>query len=168
MFQVGNKIRYGQAGVCRIEEIRSMQFGGEEQDYYVLMPLFKPGSLLYVPTQNSELVEKMLPLLTAEQIHQIVRDVKSRPVQWERSFRLRSENAKKALSSGDRRDALYLIKTIYSHKKEIAAEGKRIHTTDDYFLKDAENLIYFEFSVVLQKEYDKIAESIRSELETSL
>lgn len=163
MFQKGDTVRYGQAGVCRVEEIKRMKMGGEEQDYYVLMPLQKAGATLFVPCANEALVSKMLPPLTPDQIEAVVHDVREKSPEWIRDFRRRSEASKKALSSGDRRDALYLIKNIYAHKLDILGEGKRIHTTDDYFLKDAENLIYFEFSYVLGEEMQDVAERFRKE-----
>lgn len=167
MFQVGKNVRYGQEGVCRIDRIGTMDFCGEKQDYYVLEPLFKPGALLYVPVKNSVLVGKMRPLLTIEEVEAVICDVLERKAEWVRDFRLRSNIAKKALASDDRADALYLIKNILFHKKENEKEGKKVHTTDDCFLKDAENLIYFEFSVVLNQDYEQIANQIRRKLENS-
>ena len=163
MFQTGDTVRCGQAGICRVEEIKRMKMVGEEQDYYVLMPLCKSGAMLFVPCANESLVAKMLPPLTREEIEEVVNDVRDRSPEWIRDFRRRSESSKKALSSGDRREALYLIKNIYAHKAEILGEGKRIHTTDDYFLKDAENLIYFEFSYVLGEDMQSVADFFRKE-----
>lgn len=164
MFQVGDTVRYGQSGICKIEEICDMTFGGTTQCYYVLMPLFKTGSMVYVPVENMELVSRMLPPLTQEEVDAAIRTVREKKVEWIRDFRRRSEFAKKALSSGDRTEALYLIKSIYHHKKEILGQGARIHTTDDYFLKDAETLIFNEFSFVMDRSYEDIAAEVRSVL----
>ena len=161
MFRVGDTVRYGQSGVCKIQDICDMTFGGKTQCYYVLMPLFKAGSVVYVPAENPELVSRMLPPLTEEELAAAMQSVQEKEVEWIRDFRRRSEFAKKALSSGDRTEALYLIKSIYHHKKEILGQGARIHTTDDYFLKDAEILIFTEFSFVLNRSYEDIAEEIR-------
>lgn len=161
MFRVGDTVRYGQSGVCRIEEIRDMTFGGMTQSYYVLMPLFKTGSVVYVPCENEILSAKMLPPLTKKEVREALRLVREKEVEWIRDFRRRSEFAKKALSSGDRTEALYLIKSIYHHKREVLGQSARIHTTDDYFLKDAETLIFTEFSFVLNRSYDDVAAEVR-------
>ncbi len=161
MFQVGDIVRYGQSGVCKIQEISDRTFGNVTQSYYVLTPIFKSGSLVYVPVENETLVEKMLPPLTKEEVAEVISLVREKEVEWIRDFRRRSDFAKKALSSGDRSEALYLIKSIYHHKREILGQGARIHTTDDYFLKDAETLIFTEFSFVLDKSYEDIAAEIR-------
>lgn len=154
MFEKGTVVRYGQTGICRIEDITPLKLTGAEQEYYILMPLFKAGALLYVPCENADLVGRMLPPLTPEQIREALSDVRERKAEWTRDFRRRSEESKRALGSGDRRDALYLIKNIYLRKREILGEGKRIHTTDDYFLRDAENLLYNEIAYVLEKDYE--------------
>ena len=164
MFQTGDTVRYGQAGICRVEEIKKMKMGGEEQDYYVLMPLFKSGAVLFVPCGNETLVAKMVSPLTRDEIEAVVRDVRAQKPEWIRDFRRRSEASKKALASSDRRDALHLIKNIYAHKADILGEGKRIHTTDDYFLKDAENLIYSEIAYVQNKEYAVVEKEVKAAL----
>lgn len=161
MFQVGDTVRYGQAGICRILEIRRMELVGEEQEYFILTPTFKSGSVLYVPCQNQDLVARMLPPLTSKEADEVLADVVAMEPVWVRDFRRRSDTSRKALQSGDRRDSLYLIKNIYSYKKDLLGEGKRIHTTDDYFLKDAENLIFHEFSVAWQMEYKDVANKVK-------
>ncbi len=161
MFQVGDRVRYGQAGVCRVEEIRLMNLGGQEREYFVLTPLYRSGTVVYVPCENRELVDRMLPLLTPDQALEILAEVTEKETEWNRDFRSRSDEAKKALVSGDRREALFLIKNIYAHKRVLIGEGKYVHTTDDCYLRDAEELIFHEFSLVLGKEYREISDMVR-------
>jgi len=127
--------------------------------------LYRSDSSLYVPCDNPELTGKMLPPLTPDQIRETVAQVKEMPASWVRDFRQRSEASKKALSSGDRVEVLFLMKNIHCHKKDAAGEGKRIHTTDDYFLKDAENLICHEFAFVLNQEVSAVLSELKKELE---
>ena len=141
-----------------------MKVADTERDYYVLQPLMRIGTLHFVPCENRELVERMLPPLTPEEAREALARAKSRRPEWIRDFRRRSELSRKTLNSGDRSEVLTLIKNICAHKNEILKEGKRIHTTDDYFLKEAERLIAFEFSQVLSRDYDEVLEWIRAEL----
>ena len=83
---------------------------------------------------------------------------------WIRDFRSRSEFCKKALSSGDRTDALILIKNYYHHRNQTVGEGKRLQTSDDYFLRDAEQLVFHEFSYVLGKDYEEVAREVREQI----
>lgn len=162
MFQIGDTVRYGQAGVCTVQEIREMTISGTAQRYYVLLPLFKTGSLVYVPMENKELVGRMLPPLTREEADAVLKAVREQKAEWIRDFRRRSEFAKKALSSGDRTEAMLLIKSIYAHKKETMGVSARVHTTDDYFLKDAEALIYSEFAYAYGRSVEEVSAELRA------
>jgi len=164
MFQLGETVRYGIAGLCCIQEICTMKVGSQQQDYYVLKPLLKAGALVYVPVANEDLVAKMLPPLTAREAEEALEAVSKMEPEWIRDFRKRSELSKKALNSGDPCAVLYLMKNICAHKSSSIGDGKRIHTTDDYFLKDAENLIFTEFSHVLEKDAEETAAYVRKKL----
>lgn len=164
MIRIGECIRYGQSGICKIREILPRDFAGEVRDYYVLEPLYRNGSVVYVPCDNADLIHKMLPPLTEDEIEEAFHRVEAMPSEWIRDFRRRSETAKRALSSDDRADALFLIKNIYAHKKDSVGDGKRIHTTDDYFLKDAENLIACEIAYVCSIPFEEALARIRARL----
>jgi CarD family transcriptional regulator len=163
MAKIGELVRYGQSGVCRIDEIRTMKTLDREQEYYILTPLFKASSVLYVPCENAELVAKMRPLLQKEEIEPLVKEAKERKTEWIRDFRRRSDLSKKALSSSEPIELLLLIKTICEHRKE-EAEAKRVHTTDDYFLRDAEMLLYSEIAFVAKAEMDEVKKKIKTAL----
>lgn len=168
MLQVGETVRYGQTGLCRIVEMRQMEMGGETREYFVLTPLAKEGDFLFVPADNEDLVGKMLPPLTEKEWESVFADVRAMEADWIRDFRRRSDFSKKALNSGDRREPLFLIKNILLHRKEITTEGKRIHTTDDYFLKDAENLIYFEYAKLRGITIEEAKEAVLNAIELDL
>lgn len=161
----GSFVRYGQVGICEITDVTTTDQFGEKNRYFVLTPLYKTGSVVYVPCDKKELVAKMLPPLTPEETEDAILRAKSTPATWIRDFRKRSEASKRALSSPDRADAILLIKSILIHNKEIMGEGKRIHTTDDYFLRDAEALIGNEFSFVLNRPREEILQEIITRLE---
>ena len=161
VFRVGQRVRYGQAGVCEIREIARLDMGAGAASYYVLSPLFKRGSTVYVPCDNAELTGRMSPLLTPEEIHSVLKRAETEERAWNRDFRKRSEESRLALQSNDRLDALLMIKSILAHKKELVRQGKHIHTTDDYFLRDAEQLVYNEIAFVLNKSFDEVENHVR-------
>ncbi len=161
MANIGEVVRYGQAGLCRIDGECEKEMAGKKCPYLMLTPLFKEGSAVFVPMENEELMERLCPPLTENEIEGLLAKVLTAETEWIRDFRKRSDYAKRALASSDRLEALLLIKTIYDHRKETAG-NLRIHTTDDYFLKDAEHLIYSEFSYVLKEDYQALATRIRT------
>lgn len=161
MPKIGETVRYGQSGLCKIEGTCEKEITGEKHSYFMLSPLYKKGSTVFVPCSNEELVQKMCQPLTSEEIETVLARAAETETEWIRDFRRRSEMAKKALSSCDRVDALLLIKSIYARRKEMQGKGVRVHTTDDYFLKDAENLIYSEIAYVQSKSYEQVEREVK-------
>ena len=163
-FKPGQVVRYGQAGVCEIREIAKMESGTGTASYYALSPLFKNGSAVYVPCDNETLTARMCPLVTPAEIDDLLARAEAAPCPWNRDFRKRSDESRRALLSPDRLDALVMIKSILAHKQELIRSGKNVHTTDDYFLRDAEQLIYHEFAYVLQKPFEEVEQHVRDRL----
>ena len=162
MPKIGETVRYGQSGLCKIDGKCTKEIAGEQQEYFMLTPLFKKGSTVFVPCANEELVQKMCPPLREEEITVLLSRAAEEEIEWIRDFRRRSEVSKKALSSCDRLDALLLIKSIYAHRKEMQGKGTRVHTTDDYFLKDAEQLVYSEIAYVQNKDYEEVEQTVKA------
>ena len=73
MYSVNEKIHYGGSGVCVIQEIATMRFGRTRERYYVLKPVYQNSSLIYVPVENQQLVSKMRPVLTREEVDRLIR-----------------------------------------------------------------------------------------------
>ena len=57
-----------------------------------------------------------------------------------------------------------MIKAIRLHKTEREESGKRLHQSDEAFLKEAEALIYEEFAVVLGIEPVEVLDYIMDEI----
>ena len=154
MLKIGETVRYGQSGLCIVQEKCEKEIAGIRQEYYVLAPFSKKGSMVFVPCDNKTLVEKATPLLNKEEIADLVKWVLASTTEWIRDFRRRSEFSKKALSIQD----LVGFGTLRNEE----GTSPRVHTTDDYFLRDAENLIYSEFAYVYGVEYKEVEEKMRS------
>ena len=106
----------------------------------------------------------MAPVLQKEEIGELIARARAQETLWNCDFRRRSEFSRRALASSDRLEALMLIKTIYQRKKDLAKEGKDLHTTDAYFLRDAEFLLYHEFAFVLEKSFEEVSHEVKKAL----
>lgn len=42
-----------------------------------------------------------------------------------------------------------MLQALFLHKKEREAEGKRLHMSDEHFMKDAEQILHNEWQYVL-------------------
>ena len=52
MLKIGETVRYGQSGLCTVQEKCEKEIGGEVQEYYVLIPFSKKGSMVLSPAET--------------------------------------------------------------------------------------------------------------------
>ena len=149
MFQVNDVIIYGTQGVCKITGTEEKALSGTKKTYFVLKPVSDHGATIFVPTDNVLALKKMRPLLTKEEIDQLIDSMPGENGEWITNENERREHYKSILAKGDHLELIKMIKAIYAHKKQREAEGKRLHMSDERFFKDAEQILYHEFQYVL-------------------
>lgn len=149
MFQVNDVIVYGTQGICKIAGAEEKSDGGKKKTYFVLKPVSDPGSTIFVPTDNELVLRKMRRLLTKDEIHKLIDFMGSENVFWEENENARKELYKNVLAEGDHLELIKMLKSIYAHKAQREAEGKRLHMSDERFFKDAEQILHSEFQYVL-------------------
>ena len=126
-YKEGDVVVYGSQGICRITGTEKMRVGGKSTVYFILNPVYRKNSKIFVPSDNEKLMEKMHSVIEKDEIDNV-------------------------------------IKTIRLHKTEREESGKRLHQSDEAFLKEAEALIYEEFAVVLGIEPVKVLDYIMDEI----
>ena len=151
MYNIGDKVVYGAFGVMEIVDITTETFGDVSKKYYVLKEYSsKSTSLTYVPLDNEALVEQLKPLLTREEIIEVIKASKvAEPLEWIEDNRARSEFYKKLLGTSDRLKLLCMIDAVYKTGIRREAEGKKNYIADENSMHKAEKLISIEFSLVL-------------------
>ena len=157
---------YGKTGVCCVVDRKVVEFsapGGEE--YYVLSPNNDPRSLVYVPCQNEQLLARMRPLLSKEEIDTLLDNACLQPLAWPEDKAERQIVFREMLSGGDRGELLRLIRCLYEKRQEKQAAGKRLSSADESLLQDSIRLLEQEFSHSLGLTRSQVAEYIRERLE---
>ena len=149
MFQTNDVIVYGAQGVCRIAGTEEKIISGKKKTYYVLHSIHDGGSVTYVPTDNPLVLQKMRKLLTREEIHCLMDSMSREAPIWVDNELQRKELYKAILAKGDHRELIGMLQSIYAHKQQREAQGKRLHMSDERFFKDAEQLLFNEFQYVL-------------------
>lgn len=149
MFQINDMVVYGSQGICKITAIEEKSVGGAKKAYFILKPLKDQGATIYAPTNNEVVLKKMRRLLTVSQIHGLIDAMPDEKIIWIDNVNERKEYYKKLLAGGDPAALIQMIKTLYAHKKEREAAGKRLHVMDENFFRDAEQILYNEFQYVL-------------------
>ena len=165
MFQVGDTILYGANGVCKIKEITDKTFGENKKTYYCLQPLSNENTVIYAPVNCTELTSKMRRVLSAEEVHDIIRIISYEEPIWYEDEAERKEKYHEIISDGDRINLGKMIKALYFHQQKQQANGKKLHQTDERFFKEAERILYEEFAVVLHINPEEVLPYIMTQLE---
>lgn len=149
MFQQGSLVVYGMHGVCTIIGLENRTVNKKPVEYYVLEPVKQSDDRYYVPTQNAAAVAKMRPILTKEQLETLLSSPEAAKDAWITDENQRKQCYRELITSGDRAALLSMVKALHIHKNAQLAQGRRLHLCDENFLRDAENLLGGEFSLVL-------------------
>ena len=167
MFKVNDVVVYGTQGVCEIVGIEEQKIGGEIKKYFVLKPKSDKGATCYVPTWNEKAWSKMRKVMTKEDVDALIDSMPNQKPIWIENENERKEAFKKILASGDHIAIISMVQSIFLHKQQREAEGKRLHMSDEYFMKDAEQLLYHEWQYVLNVDKDGLMSYIFARIEAS-
>lgn len=149
MFKVNDVVVYGAQGVCEIVGIDERKTDGTSKAYFVLKPMDDRGSTFYVPTWNEKALAKMRSVMTKQDVDALIDTMSGRKTTWIENEKDRKEAYRSILASGDRGAVISMVQALYIRKKEREAEGKRLHMSDEHFMRDAEQLLFNEWQYVL-------------------
>lgn len=149
MFKINDVVVYGSQGVCEIVDIDEKKIDGASKSYFVLKPKADRGATIYVPTWNEKAWGKMRKVMTKKDVNALIDSMPNKTPIWISNENERKEAYKKILASGDQAAIISMIQALFIHKKEREAEGKRLHMSDEHFMKDAEQILYNEWQYVL-------------------
>ncbi|MBR6950402.1 MAG: CarD family transcriptional regulator [Oscillospiraceae bacterium] len=164
MFHVGEVVLYGAEGVFRVDEISPKKIGKAVTEYYVLRSLYRASNVMYIPVGHGGLEEKMYPVMSRQEIDDLIERIPSACVRWVENENERKLRFKEILSCGDRLAVAGLIRTLYEHRINQEKTGKKMHLSDERFLKDAERLLYDEIAHVMEIEPNQVASYIGDRL----
>lgn len=150
MFQVNDTIQYQAVGVCKIADISLQNLYGASHRYYVLEPVHQTGSVIYVPVDNEELVARMHRILSKEEIDELIEQIPEQGSVWIDNEKKRHEEFQKILADGKHGELIALIRTLHYRQEELLTKKrKNLNVADERAMREAENLLYDEFSAVL-------------------
>ena len=165
MFQENDVVVYGIQGVCRIVGIDEKKVNGAVKRYFVLKPTSDRGAVFYVPTWNEKALGKMRNVMTKDQIDALIDSMPEKAPTWITNDNERKDTYQSILASGDQAAMICMIQALFTHKREREAEGKRMHVSDEYFLKDAEQILYNEWQYVLNVDRQGLMDYIMGRIE---
>ncbi len=156
MFSIGDTVIYGADGVCRIVDIQTLDLTGDSVTYYVLLPESENGSKIFVPTENSALTERIQPLLSKDEIVELVENVKPCEPFWSENTNIRKQRYSEAVNGGDREMMICLIRELNERKKTLTGKRKRFSVTDERYFKLAQKILYEEFSRAIPMKFEDL------------
>ncbi len=168
MFQPGDMVVYASAGVCRVEEVSPLQ-GAKGPDknkkYYRLNPLQQDG-VIYAPVDNASV--RMRPVISAEEAEALIELIPTIDASVCRapSLQALAQHYQTAVRSNDCRDLIGMVKAIYNKRRTVEAQKRHLGMVDERYMKQAERLLYGEFSVALGIPFDEVQPYIASRIET--
>jgi Transcriptional regulators, similar to M. xanthus CarD len=155
-YKIGDVLLYIRRGVCRITEIVERDMMGQSNLYYVLKLIHDSKATIYVPINSKDIEAKIQRILSKEEVNDNIQAIAKEDTIWIENNNKRKEYYQTIISGGDRREMLKLIKTLYKRKIAQQEIGKKIHIADINVMKEAEKIIYEEFSYILEIEPDQV------------
>ena len=155
-FKKGEKVIYSVNGVCEITDITEKVFGKTVMRYYVLKPISNNEATLFVPVNNENLVRKMKRLMTQSQLDKVLNDISEKEVEWNSNEVIRKEEFRNTISFGNISEILILLKSIWLHRRTQNSKGRKLHISDEMYLREAEKIIKEEISTVIGVEQDDV------------
>lgn len=155
MFEKGEKVYYGTAGVCKVNDICRSPFDpNDERTFYVLEPSdFNAGTIIYAPADNETVI--LRPLMTVDEANALIANVGSLPTVEIANEKQRRDEYRNAIRNGTPVSIASVLKTIYLRKSKRNTQKKRMSDTDIEFEKLARRALFTELAVVLNVTADE-------------
>lgn len=149
MYQKGDYVVKIPEGICKIENVGHPDISKmtKTKEYYILVPMNEKESKIYLPVDHvDERIRNIISKEEAIQLIQSIPDITETEIQNEK---MREQEYKAAILSGDNKKIVSIIKLIYARKQERIKQGKKSTATDDRYFKQAEDVLFSELSFVL-------------------
>ncbi len=167
MFERGDYVIYGTSGVCKVEDVTTMNMKDVPRDrlFYVLAPSSQKGGRIFTPVDSQK--TQMRRILNREEAIRLIDQIPGIEELWITNEKQREENYKACMKSCDCREWIRIIKTLYLRKMERSAQGKKITATDEKYLRMAEDYLYSELEIPLEIPKEKMEQYITERITQS-
>ena len=165
MYAKGDYIHQTTNGLCRIEEITTLEIAGVDRNrlYYRLWPVGSRGSTVFIPVEKSEGTTRYA--MTEEEAKALIAEIPSIETLWIPDEKARERAYKEALLSMDCRSWVKIIKTLYLRRLDRHARGQKVTSKDEQYLRRAEDRLYGELALALGKKKEDMETYIIEQVE---
>ncbi|MCI9464749.1 MAG: CarD family transcriptional regulator [Lachnospiraceae bacterium] len=164
MFEVGELIMCGGHGVCRVTAVTGNPIDklDKKRKYYILEPVYEKGSTIYTPVDNEKVI--MRKIMNEKDAKTLIKKIPEIETVWIKEEKTREQMYKDAIRSYDCRSLVQIIKTLYLRRQSRAEQGKKVLSSDEHYLKKAEELLYSEMSLALSIPKENVVDYISREI----
>ena len=164
MFEVGEYIMCGGHGVCRVKSITGNPIDklDKKRKYYILEPVFEKSSTIYTPVDNEKVL--MRRIMDEKDAKELIEQIPDIETVWIKEEKSREQMYKEAIRTYDCQSLVQIIKTLYLRKMDRVSQGKKVLSSDEFYLKKAEELLYSEMSIALSIPKENVEEYISEEI----
>lgn len=164
MLEVGNRVVYGIHGVCTIVDVEQRTVDRKKVSYFVLEPAEQTGAKFYVPTHNQLALSKLRPLLSRQELEDLLHSEQTQRDTWIADENQRKLKYRELINGGDRAALICMIRCLLRHKTAQVAAGRKFHLCDENFLRDAQKLLSSEFALILEIPQSEVGAYIEKRL----
>lgn len=164
MFEIGTYVIYGNTGICKVEDITTLDMPGANNDrlYYVLSSEKGKGNRDFLPVDNTKVV--LRTVIDESAAKSLLKQVDEIPEVEADNDKLREEQFREIAKRCDCEGWVSMIKTIASRKKERIAQGKKVTATDERYYRLATENLYNELAFSLGIEIDEVEAMISEKI----
>lgn len=162
MYQTGDKVVYGNIGVCVVVNISELDFMDNGKVYYTLRPYYDENKTIYAPLEGHK--HKIRPMITKEEAKDFIEklpDIKPGNYGNEKE---RREAYREAILSADMNQWASMIHFIYRKEQERLTKGQKVSAHYLEEMKGVEKLLLGELAAALEIPFEEIKGYLSKEL----
>lgn len=165
MYQKGDKVVCGSKGVCRVEEITTLNMPGVDRsrEYYILKPLYMMASTVYLPVDTSD--HTMRRVLKKEEAQELIRRIPQIPLIKITNEKFLEQEYKNCLKTDSCEEWIRLLKTISDRIRKRLEAGRKVTALDSRYSRIAQDCLYGEFAVALDLSREEVESYIEGILD---
>lgn len=152
--------------MCRVEAITRPNTTGPDRNrqFYLLKPLQQDG-VIYTPVDNRKVpIRAVISRETAEALIDLIPSIRAEAYHGP-TLQALAQHYQSAVRTHDCRALLELMMSIYAKRQQAEAQKRRLGLVDERFMKQAEKMLYGEFSVALGIPHEEVQPYIARRLE---
>lgn len=159
MYKIGERVVYGQTGVCTVTDICEKEFiKNSKKTYYVLKPTGSEKDLIYAPVDGGKVLVRSL--MTKNQAEELINSIPVIVSKAPNVDNITKDDYIAKINNHSPKDLVELTAIIYAKKLAVKEQKKKLNVVDEKYMKIGEKLLFGELSEVLGIPVDDVPDYI--------